>query len=305
MANFSIELHKLVESGFNIFDFEYDFYDKTKKEKFHELFIDRFYNYELCCETPVRWRRYLKVKMLTVFPKYNAILKATQIEYSILDNYGLVETQNRTVVNNTQGNDVISNHTSFENSATDIGSKSNNLDSTTVHDETGKTIRKETQADDSKTIIDNENTLDATKVHSTTPKGLLSLDTIKENVFASDAERNDNKELEKGSTIVDADRENNIDEDIVRHVSDVVNADNMEGSRLDSDSNGSTSNNGSVLKSETGTQTEIYTLKREGNIGVDADADMIQKHLRLQNKFMTVYEDFFEECHDLFYQLWN
>lgn len=49
-----------------------------------------------------------------------------------------------------------------------------------------------------------------------------------------------------------------------------------------------------------GHQTEAHTLKRHGNIGVDTDADMIEKHIKLQQKLTTIERQFFAECEDLF-----
>lgn len=329
MANYTIELGRLVQSGFDVFGFEYDFYDETKKKDFEQLFIDKFYNYEICSETPLRWRRYLSVTMRTKFPRYNMLLESANIQYSILDNYNLTESTTRTLnttnasnasntVNNSlHSNDSISNNSSFSNQSTDIGNKTNNLDSTTTHNDDFTIDRKETQEDTGKIILDSDKTLDATKVHSNTPKTLLELSNIKSNIYASDADRNDNKETENSTTTNSADKENIIEETDKRIVKDVVNADNVEATRLENEATGSTTNSGSVSKVETGNTTETMlhngnnntnetiTLTRRGNIGVDTDADMIQKHIKLQEKLLTIYDDFFEECYDLFIQLWN
>ena len=91
MANFSVELRTVIEAGVNIFGFPYDFYDETKRAEFEKNFIRHFYFREIGCETTERFRWYLEDKMRTVFPYYNELFKAAQIEYNILDNYNVKE----------------------------------------------------------------------------------------------------------------------------------------------------------------------------------------------------------------------
>ena len=45
---------------------------------------------------------------------------------------------------------------------------------------------------------------------------------------------------------------------------------------------------------------ESYEMKKRGNIGVDTDADMIQKHINLQKVLKQIERMFFDECEDLF-----
>lgn len=91
MANYTAELKSYVEAGAKIFNFEYEFYDETKREQFEQNFIRHFYFREIGCETFDRFRWYLEDKMKTVFPYYNELFKAAQIEYNILDNYNVRE----------------------------------------------------------------------------------------------------------------------------------------------------------------------------------------------------------------------
>lgn len=328
MANYTIELGRL-KDGFKIFDFNYPFYDESKKPEFEDLFIKRFYNYEICCETPARWRRYLEVTMRTKFPMYNMLLMTAQIDYEKTKNYNVTETQNREVNNdnNVTGSnslnnslnrhDSISNSTTFSNQSTDIGNKTNNLDSITDHVEDYKADRKETQEEAGSVDINNEKDLDATKAHSTTPKTLLSLSNLKSGIYASDAERNENTETEKATTTTISDKENIIAETDKRTVKDTVNADNVEASRLENEASGNSSNSGNVAKVETGVTTgtmaqnakeksvETYTRTMSGSYGVITEADMLEKHVALQTKLTNIYYDFFEECHDLFMQIWE
>jgi hypothetical protein len=100
-------------------------------------------------------------------------------------------------------------------------------------------------------------------------------------------------------------------------VNDTVTATSTEGTRNENtNSNSSTwSNNISNLTNEksnstlsqatTGKTQETYTRTMSGSYGVITEADMLQKHIALQEKLTTIYNDFFEECYDLFVGLWN
>ncbi len=53
-----------------------------------------------------------------------------------------------------------------------------------------------------------------------------------------------------------------------------------------------------------GSTTETIEHTRKGNIGVDTDADMIQKHIKLQKILTQIEKMFFDECEDLFMLVW-
>lgn len=91
MANYTVELRTLVEGGHNIFDFHYPFYNEDKRREFEEKFIRHFYFREIGCETVDRFKLYLQDKMTLVFPYYNELFNAAEIEYNVLDNYNIKE----------------------------------------------------------------------------------------------------------------------------------------------------------------------------------------------------------------------
>lgn len=58
-------------------------------------------------------------------------------------------------------------------------------------------------------------------------------------------------------------------------------------------------------KSETeGSRKSVTEFSRRGNIGVDTDADMLQKHIKLQKVLQQIELMFFNECEDLFMLVW-
>ena len=64
-----------------------------------------------------------------------------------------------------------------------------------------------------------------------------------------------------------------------------------------------TADNNTRTRSE-GYTTETIEHTKKGNIGVDTDADMIQKHIALQKILTQIEKMFFDECEDLFMLVW-
>lgn len=65
------------------------------------------------------------------------------------------------------------------------------------------------------------------------------------------------------------------------------------------------STNDTAIRSRSeGEYSETIEHTRRGNIGVDTDADMIQKHIRLQKILKEIEKMFFNECEDLFMLVW-
>lgn len=330
MANYTIELGRLASGGFDIFGFDYDFYNPDKKKDFEQLFIDRFYNYEICCETPIRWRRYLSTVMKTKFPYYNMLLVTAQIEYEKTKNYNITETQTRDVNNNSvtsgantvnatiNGNDLSHNTSDYNNHVTGTAGKTNELESDTQHNSNDIESRNETLTDDNSVSFTGSKTADNKKVHSDTPKSLLSMDNIKKNVYASDAELLDNNETEKNTNKTTGTKNNNLVDTTTNSTHDAVKGKNTEASNNTSNEYGDNNAVGSITHSETnntqannlqninGKTTENYTRTMSGSYGVITEADMLQKHIALQDKLTHIFDDFFEnECIDLFMQIWN
>ena len=68
MANYTITLKELVETGFKIFDFEYDMKPIEHKPFFEELFTRHFYFREIGSETPARFKFHLQTELMKLLP---------------------------------------------------------------------------------------------------------------------------------------------------------------------------------------------------------------------------------------------
>lgn len=267
MAKYTVELGELHESGTKIFNFEYPYYDPSKKTEFEQKFIDHFYFREIGQETPARFIHYLKCKCVERLPYYNELIKLTLLEYDVLKPYNISETFEKT------------NNNTVTGTAAQTGSNTNTLESTT--DRTEETDVTKNGHETGSDVV----TKDDRIVKSNTPNGLLSMPDIKGNVYASEAN------IQDGTDITDIDRTNDITENTDSNVTDTVNA----------TSHDATVNNTTTNGSENG--SENSTLHRTGHIGVQTASELLLKHAELLEKTQTVLTQFFNECDDLFMQV--
>lgn len=324
MAKYTVELNEVVKSGYNIFDFSYDFYDESKRKAFETKFINHFFFREIGCETVARFKKNLENTFIEKFPYYNMLFQTALIAYEKTINYNLSETFTKdnnkvnalTGVSNTNGstNDT-SNSDSTTNKTTELllsGEKSNYVDTETdinnkMTDDKVHTIAiKDTI---NKTLTD---TTTNKKVGSDTPNGLLSMPDILTNVYASkaDIENGLNTNVEVGE-VLNTNLETNIqttDNVTGEKVSSTIKEDSTntqdEDTRQTSTgelrNNGSFDNENTTSQNTTATETENYTKILKGSFGVITEADMLQKHINLQKVLTTIYTQFFDECEDLF-----
>lgn len=92
----TVELHDLVESGVNIWDFDYPSYYKGEdKTAFEKKVIDHFYFRQIGQETPARWLHYFRSRIREIMPYYLDIYKSVELFKSVedpLESYNLTET---------------------------------------------------------------------------------------------------------------------------------------------------------------------------------------------------------------------
>ena len=105
MAKYTIELRALNNPPFfKLFDFEYDFYEESKKEQFEQKFIAYFYMREIEHETVEEFKHELRTKLNLIAPYYKQLyeteLKSKNIEFLL--NKDLKETFIREVESDTE-----------------------------------------------------------------------------------------------------------------------------------------------------------------------------------------------------------
>lgn len=93
-------VERMIKDGQNIFDFEYPFYDETKRKDFETNFIENFLFDEIAHETPARFKKRLALRFRLIMPYWNKVFEANNLEQRILNNYDVEETFTKTSNNN-------------------------------------------------------------------------------------------------------------------------------------------------------------------------------------------------------------
>lgn len=91
----TLELRDLVESGINIWDFDYPDFHGDKKQEFEQKVIDHYYLRQIGQETPGRWLHYFRTRIKEIMPYYCQLHKIQSLfeaEENVLESYNLVET---------------------------------------------------------------------------------------------------------------------------------------------------------------------------------------------------------------------
>lgn len=333
MAKYTIELRTIIENGINIFDFPYDFYNNDKKADFERDFIRHFYFREIGVETIDKFKFYLEDKMNVVFPYYNKLMQASEVEYDLLDHYRLEEVIEREIDNKNAVSGVSSSVGRFSgeqenNTTTDEtgNNKSNTVN--TGSDKTTEESARNTKTEKDGTVKteseENGTTSNETDVQGTdvsinkfldTPQGKLNLNDSKyltelrqeDKNTSNITNQNGTSNINKDETVTTEETINN-DETFNGEISKdtTFTSDVEDDSTAHGESNSKTTDvqqSNQDINSRThsnGTQKEISKLTRTGNIGVQTDAEGIEKHVLLRKTLDNLKRMFFDECEDLF-----
>lgn len=84
MAQFTIELYKIVESGFDIGLKDYPIFDEEHRQVLNSKILNRYWDYEIGAETPDRFRRYFITLMNEIMPYYNQLYMSEAIKFNPL-----------------------------------------------------------------------------------------------------------------------------------------------------------------------------------------------------------------------------
>ena len=108
MAKYTIELNTLLkDEKFNVFDFDYDFYDEVLKPQFEQKFKDYYRFYEIGMETVERWQHNLKAKLNLIMPYYKQLYQTELASKDI--NFLLNKDLKETFIRDIEGNDTSNN----------------------------------------------------------------------------------------------------------------------------------------------------------------------------------------------------
>ena len=114
MANYTIELRKILSSRDIFKSINYDFYEETYKPIFEEKFIKRFYFREIGVETIERFLINLETTLNEIMPYYKHLYQTTTYKYDPILNYDVTETITREIVGATESDNSL-NQSSTQN----------------------------------------------------------------------------------------------------------------------------------------------------------------------------------------------
>lgn len=95
LAQVTVELRHLLETDFELFDFDYEFVDPEFKKELEQAVIDHYYFHEIGQETPERFKQRFKSRWLRMIGRINELYKTTLLEYDILSNHSISETMDQ------------------------------------------------------------------------------------------------------------------------------------------------------------------------------------------------------------------
>lgn len=126
---YTIELNELLsDKNFELFDFNYEFYDEILKPVFETKFKDYFFFHEIGFETVGRFKHQLRTKLNTIMPIYKQLyqseIEAKKINFLL--NKDLKETYVKEIINDSL-TDTITNINSLQN----LENETINIDSQT------------------------------------------------------------------------------------------------------------------------------------------------------------------------------
>lgn len=116
MAQVTIELRHLLQTDFELFDFDYPFDDKQFAKELEQAVINYYYFSEIGQPTPDKFKHVFKSRWLSMIGYYNQLHNTTLLKYNPLINYKMEEaleqlkqsdsTQDNTLTTTTEGQAV-------------------------------------------------------------------------------------------------------------------------------------------------------------------------------------------------------
>ena len=145
-SKLTVELRELIESGVDIWDFDYDGYYKDEaKQAFEQKVIDHYFFRQIGSETVGRFKHEFKTKIREIMPYYKQLYESVDLmaaQENPFEAYNLTETFNRSTsatgsVNGSESSESsTSGNTSSEKSGSDTQTVNQTTNNTTKFSDT-------------------------------------------------------------------------------------------------------------------------------------------------------------------------
>lgn len=93
-STFTVELGKIIESGFNLGMDKYPIFNEDYREFLNNKIYNHFWFREIGLETPALFKKFLNRKMNEIMPFYNQLYNSTLEKFSAFENYDLSNKSN-------------------------------------------------------------------------------------------------------------------------------------------------------------------------------------------------------------------
>lgn len=293
MATYTVEIRTLVENHFDLGLKNYPIFDEKYREGLNNKIINHFYFREIGFETAGLFKFYLNQKMSEIMPYYNQLYKSELLKFNPFYNVDKATTNDGIKNGNSSrvGNSNTKGTSDFESNADNSNIKTDNSMSV---NENGSSTKNSTSETGNNSNTDLNNTK---KVHSDTPQGLLSINNIEDEIYASDADYNTdvknnisthynasaNEAIQTGNGVTNS--SNNSCETNLAH-NKGNNSNNVTVDNIDNTINNSTESYLSHVIGKEGSETYSEMLLKYRNTFINIDLMIIDE---LNELFMNVY----------------
>lgn len=312
-----------------IFDFNYPFYDESKREQFQEDFLRHFYFREIGQETYARFSLQLQDKFVTKMDLYNKLFKANEKEFDIFVNDIVEETTTRehadtrnntdstettntgknnqtnsqTVKGETTGSETRNGKTSNESSTSNTvnreGSSNNKKDGTTSQTVNGSETAEGSRNENGQESDLPQGNLAAFNDDSYMSHATKGSSTTNDTRTKKDTTEGTTSDTENGSTTEKTTESGSVTDSGTS--ADTTETQGKSSSTTEGTVTGTTEATGSI----NATRKEIYNGNDSGKRIVKGthgnQAEMLKAYYE---SVRNIKEQFYDECEDLFMLIW-
>lgn len=155
-----------------IFNFEFPFFDESKRTQFETMFVMRFYTRQLGFEMPALWQFNLQETLNRIMPYYNEYFQSQLLDYEPFQDIFLEETYSKDLISEKTGSGTTSDDSTITGNKTSAKTGTDKTD--TTGNATGTDTNKKTGTEGLETSEDIDGSTSNTNKYSDTPQGLLN-----------------------------------------------------------------------------------------------------------------------------------
>lgn len=180
LSKYTTELRYLIENGFDLGLKNYPIFDESYRETLNNKIINHYYFREIGFETAELFKRYLNTTLNEIMPFYNQLYKSELLEFNPFYNVDktITSDKNNNSVSDFIGNITGNNHQTATNTSKETATGNQQTDTTA-------TATGESKGESNGT---GKNKTKNKRVGSDTPQGFLSINSINNDTYASNAE---------------------------------------------------------------------------------------------------------------------